>query len=174
MLRDLGRACGHAILAVAICVGGCAGAEPVLELGQASPRTDVAAPRVEKMRATQAVAMVALQPLVGPPAGLAGKIVSKLNEAALRENIALIVDASFKAPTALTGFMIAQAEPSGVKFTFVWDVFGPGGHRIGRITGEEAIPSGATPGDAWSGVHENAIQAMAAKVIAGLAANVPK
>lgn len=174
MSRDFGRACGHAILAAAICIGGCAGAEPVLELGPSSPKTELPATRTEKMRATQAVAMVALQPLVGPPAGLAGKIVSKLNEAALRENIALIVDASFKAPTALTGFMIAQAEPSGVKFTFVWDVFGPAGQRIGRITGEEAISSTTAPGDAWSGIPDNAIQAMAAKVIAGLASNVPK
>lgn len=125
------------------------------------------------MRATQAVAMVALQPLVGPPAALAGKIVSKLNEAALRENIALIIDASFKAPTALTGFMIAQAEPSGIKLTFVWDVFGAGGQRIDRITGEEAV-SAMTSGDAWSSISDNAIQSMAAKVIAGLAAKVPK
>jgi hypothetical protein len=168
MLRDIGRAWWHALLLAAVFVGGCSGAEPVMELAQVAP------PKAEKMRATQPVAMVGLQPMVGPPPALASKIVTRLNEAALRENIALVVDGNIKAPTALTGFMIAQAEPANVKFTFVWDVFGPGGARVGRITGEEAIPSASPPEDPWSGIPDNAIQSMAAKVIAGIVSSVPK
>jgi hypothetical protein len=166
------RAWRHAHLLAAIVLGGCSGGEPMLDYVQATPQ--VATPQVVKTRAVEPVAIVALQPLVGPPRALAGKIVSQLNEAALHENVALVVGGNMKPSTALTGFMLAKAESANVKFTFVWDVFGPGGARIGRITGEEAIPLAAPPDDAWSAVSDNAIRSMATKVIAGIVTSVPK
>lgn len=172
MRRDVeranwGRANWIALLLLAVLAGGCAGSEPTAELITQS------VPQAAKMPATRAVAVVALQPLIGPPPVLASKIVTQLNEAAVRENIALVVDGNVNAPTALKGFMIVQSEAAGVKFTFVWDVVGPGGARIGRITGEQAIPSAAPAGDAWSVIPDSVIQAMAAQVVAGLASSMP-
>jgi hypothetical protein len=122
---------------------------------------------------TKPVRMVALRPIAGPPAAVSERIVRAMNEAASNQNVALIVDPTIDAPTALSGVVVADTSRASTRFTFVWDLIDASGKRIDRISGEESFPSGSASGDVWDSVPPAALKTMTDKVLASLAAAPP-
>ncbi len=125
-----------------------------------------------KMRVTRPVAMVSLKPIVGGPATFSQALIRQLNEAALRENIALLVDADARGSHALSGFLVINANAGAVRLTHVWDVVNANGERIARISGEENVRVLAAGQDTWAAVSPALVAAIADKVITRLSADV--
>lgn len=69
----------------------------------------------------------------------------------------------------MKGYFSASREPAGTIVYYVWDVLDPLGNRLHRIFGQETARSGRG-GDAWSDVTPEAMQAIADRTVAELAA----
>lgn len=121
--------------------------------------------------AVKPVRMVTLRPIAGPPAAVSDRIIRAMNEAASDQNVALIVDPTIDAPTALSGVVVADTSRASTRFTFVWDLIDASGKRIDRISGEESFPSGAASSDVWDSVPPAALKTMTDKVLASLTAS---
>ncbi|MDX2156191.1 MAG: hypothetical protein SFW09_06745 [Hyphomicrobiaceae bacterium] len=154
---------GLSLSVMAVLLAGCSATSELLS-GSFAPET-----QQPKMRATRSVAMVSLQPIIGPPPAVAEQIVKMLDASAQREQIALVVDPAVKSPTALTGYMVTQGDGKTAKLSFVWDVLGADGTRIERLTGEEVFPTGTASPDIWASLPPSTLQSMADKVVGALA-----
>ncbi len=149
----------------AVAVAGCANALPEAG-GMTEPKSTAKA-----RPAAKPVRMVVLRPIAGPPAAVSDRIVRAMNDAANSQNVALIVDPTIDAPTALSGVVVADTSRAGTRFTFVWDLIDASGKRIDRISGEESFPSGAGNADVWESVPPAALKTMTDKVLASLTAS---
>lgn len=153
-------------IGMAVVASGCS--ETNLLGALTGPATGSAPP----MRATSQVTLVALRPIIGPPAAVSEGVARQLNEAASPKNIALVIDSEIKSQYALSGYMHAARAGAQVKLIYVFDVFDQDGTRINRIEGEDVFVDRSTT-DVWGHVPQTSIDAITAKVIAALPAGKP-
>ena len=99
----------------------------------------------------QAVLQVGLGSLKGAPAPVSKAVIRSLNEAALQQGIALIVDPSLETPTRLEGSLSAARNPKGVKLAFEWNLVAAGNAPLRRIAGVEQLPPAPSIIDAMTG-----------------------
>lgn len=117
----------------------------------------------------QAVLQVGLGSLKGAPAPVSKAVIRSLNEAALQQGIALIVDPSLETPTRLEGSLSAARNPKGVKLAFEWNLVAAGNAPLRRIAGVEQLPP-APSIDVWASTSPAIIDAMTGKVVSELRA----
>ena len=160
-LRRLVTSC---ILAAS--VAGCAMGDISSALAPNEPTKAIGEPG--KMRATQSLVLLGLKPVIGAPESVTQAMAKALNEAATKENIALVIDPGVKVQSSLSGYLFARKEANTSQVTYVWDVLDANGQRVNRVTGEEAFASQAASPDAWDGIPPAMMQAISAKVIAGV------
>jgi len=68
---------------------------------------------------------------------------------------------------------MANAEPGGMKVTFVWDIVDPNGGHLNRVSGEEVVPvAGAPRVNVWDELSPVAIQAVSDKAVTALQASL--
>ncbi len=115
---------------------------------------------------------IAFSPIIGPPAAIGKKLNEQLVAAAQQKKIAVVTATSKTAIYTVQGFLAQSNEPKSEKFSYIWDVRDKSGNRVHRILGEEAVPAkkGAKP---WSSINQAALQKIAAKTAADLAAWLP-
>lgn len=146
---------------LAATAGGCATNTGDPFLNQAA--SPAVAPKVDSRPA----AMVVLKPVIGPPDAVSKSFVQQLNAAALKKDVALLVDADAKAPLTLHSYLLVERSGSNVKVLYVWDITDEAGQRLRRVEGEEVVPS--TGGaDAWSSVSPAVTGPMAEKAMEAL------
>lgn len=123
----------------------------------------VVAPKVNGRPA----ALVVLKPVIGPPDGVAKAFVQQLNAAALKNDVALLVDSDAKAPLTLHSYLLVERSGGKVKVLYVWDITDAAGQRVRRVEGEEVVAS-VGGADAWSSVSPAVTEPMAEKAMAAL------
>jgi hypothetical protein len=148
-----------AVLAVASVAAGCSSVELI-------PQSPAASEQLAASPA-QPVLQVALAPVKGAPAPVSQAVVRSLNEAALQNGIALIIDPSVEVPTRLEGALSADRNQKGVKLAFEWNVLGAGNAPLRRIAGAEQLPP-APSIDVWATTTPAIIDAMTRKVVSEL------
>jgi len=158
-------ALGLSIMLTAGLLAGCGSSSNLLSGDQ----TAFTPPPAEPSAASQPVTTgrrVALTPVIGAPEQIAQQIAQALGTSAGRQNV-VIVGASEPAEFTLRGYVVAAAERTGTKVSYIWDVSSPTGQRVNRITGEETI-KGAAAKDPWASVSANVVQAIADRTAGSL------
>lgn len=122
-----------------------------------------------KMEPSPQMALVAMKPIAGPPPAVVQEIMRQLNQAAIKENIALLVDVGADAPVVLTAFVIAQSGKNA-KVSYIWDVSQPGGARINRVQGDLGVAVANSSQDIWASLPPTVIPTIVQK---GMEALVP-
>ena len=115
---------------------------------------------------------VAFARIIGAPTNVSQKLSSSLNAAAARRNLSVITNASDKPDYTIRGYVVAAAQNTGTKLSYIWDVADKTGKRAHRITGEEIL-SGKNAKDPWVNVNDAAINVIAEKTISKFAAWLP-
>ena len=111
-----------------------------------------------------------LAPIVGAPPNVTQELTDALVSAGKERKLTLI-PGSTGAPYTLRGYLVASAEKSGSKISYIWDVSDAKGQRVARVSGDEIIAkrSGSDP---WSGVDSAALRSIAAKTTSQVLASL--
>lgn len=117
-------------------------------------------------------ATLAFAPVVGAPADVSTKLSGSVISAVSNKNVPVASGAGGKSDYTVHGFLVAAAESTGTKISYIWDVRGPDGNRAHRITGEEIV-KGKPAKDPWTQVDQAVIDRIASNTSAQLAAWVP-
>ena len=113
---------------------------------------------------------MALAPIVGAPANVTQDLTDALVSAGKERKLTLIPGGTGASYT-LRGYLVASAEKSGSKISYIWDVSDAKGQRVARVSGDELIAkrSGTDP---WSGVDSAALRSIAAKTTSQVLASL--
>jgi hypothetical protein len=113
---------------------------------------------------------MALAPIVGAPANITQQLTDALVSAGQERKLTLVPGGTGGSYT-LRGYLVASAEKSGAKISYIWDVSDAKGQRVARVSGDEVITkrSGADP---WSGVDSAALHNIAAKTTSQVLASL--
>jgi hypothetical protein len=114
---------------------------------------------------------MALAPIVGAPPNIADQMTPVLVEAG-KERRLVLVPGTGPADYTLRGYLVASAEKKGAKISYIWDVTDAKGQRVGRVSGDEAVPN-RTGSDPWSGVDSTILRSIANKTASQVAASLP-
>lgn len=154
-----------AICVSAVALGGCETSNSLFGQSTASQ------PLAEQQPAPQSKrARVAIAPVIGPNAVVAGELATQLTQQLDRERIAVITGTSVD--YTLRGYVVASKEKSRTKFSYIWDVIDPAGKRVHRITGEE-IGGAVVAGDAWTAATPQIVQAIVTRASTSFAGWLP-
>ena len=110
--------------------------------------------------------------MIGAPQDVASQISAQLATALEARQIAVTKQPGETADYTLRGYVVAAKEKTNTKVSFIWDVNDAAGKRINRVTGEEAVPSGAAR-DAWAAVTPVLVQTIADRTATSVAAQLP-
>ncbi len=113
---------------------------------------------------------MALAPIVGAPANITQQLTDALVSAGQERKLTLVPGGTGGTYT-LRGYLVASAEKSGAKISYIWDVSDAKGQRVARVSGDELIAkrSGADP---WSGVDSTALHNIATKTASQVMASL--
>ncbi|MEZ5844089.1 MAG: hypothetical protein R3D27_10225 [Hyphomicrobiaceae bacterium] len=159
-------ALGLSTILVAGGLAGCGSSSNILGGEQAAVAPPPLAATGSAAQPAKSGRRIALSPVIGAPEQVAQQIASALNASAGRQNV-VIVGANEPAEFTLRGYIVAAAERSGTKVSYIWDVSSPTGQRVNRITGEETI-KGAAAKDPWASVSPAIVQTIADKTAGSL------
>ncbi len=81
---------------------------------------------------------MALAPIVGAPANVTQELTDDLVSAGKERKLTLIPGGTGASYT-LRGYLVASAEKSGSKISYIWDVSDAKGQRVARVSGDELI-----------------------------------
>lgn len=155
-----------AVLSAAVGLAGC-GADSAL-LDTTTSLAEPAAARPPTTTLKPIARTIAFRTAMGPPDDINAELTKQLNEAAIEQGIALVVDPSVPMDVTLRGYISAIPKGSNVNVMYLWDVVDSRGQRLNRISGEEALGSGAGAGQPWSAVTPQVTKMIAAKTMAEL------
>lgn len=112
--------------------------------------------------------MVAYRPAIGPPENVGGELTRQLNDAAVEQGIALLIDPAVKPELSLRGYVTALRKGQSINITYLWDVIDGKGNRVTRIAGEETLTAGADAKQPWSAVTPVVTRMIAQKTMVEL------
>ncbi len=115
---------------------------------------------------------MALAPIFGAPPNLAEQLSQALVEAGKDRKLTL-VPGSGPADYTLRGYLVATTEKKGAKISYIWDVTDAKGQRVGRVSGDEIIPT-RLGSDPWSGVDSAVLRSIAGKTASQVTASLPR
>ncbi len=130
------------------------------------PNADARAQFVLRDDANMAGATVAIVSVDGVPADLSTRFRQSLDEAAAAHRIAVAGPA--KARYLVRGYLTASSIEGGAEVDVVWDVFTPDKQRAQQLSGAIAVKGAGD--DAWAMIDDAALNSLAAKCAADLAA----
>ena len=98
------------------------------------------------------IGTVAYRAAIGPPDDVGRDLTRQLNDAAVDQGLALVIDPNVKSNVALRGYVTAMRIGATVNITYLWDVLDASGKRIHRISGEDAMTNGVDVKQPWGAV----------------------
>lgn len=108
---------------------------------------------------------IAYRPALGPPEQVGSELTLQLNEAAVENGIALVIDSRVETSLALRGYLTAMRKGPAINVTYLWDVIDAKGHRVHRFVGEEALASGIDVKQPWAAVTPAVARIIAQKAM---------
>ena len=144
--------------------------DPVTLQAPAATQTTAAtpAPAATPARTASPLIKAALSPIVGVPPALYGQLVRQINQAADRDNIALMVDQGASGDFSVRGYIIAGRNKSKIIVTYIFDIADSAGRPARQVKGEETTEAGANAADPWAAVTPVMTQSIAEKLVAAL------
>jgi hypothetical protein len=126
--------------------------------------------------ATLPLATISVKPIVGASGPISDQLMRQLNQAAVRQNIALLVDQDARSQHTLQGYVTLVRDKNGAKISYIWDVTDAAGQRLNRVTGEEVVAGPAPPAgaDKWATVTPTETLSIAEKAIASANASIKR
>ena len=113
---------------------------------------------------------MALAPIVGAPPNITDQLTQAL-VAAGKDRKLTLTPGTASAPYTLRGYLVASIEKKGAKISYIWDITDPKGGRVGRVSGDETIPT-RSGSDPWSGVDSGVLHSIAGKTASQVAATL--
>jgi hypothetical protein len=113
---------------------------------------------------------MALAPIIGAPPNITDQLTQALVEAG-KDHKLILTPGTDPAPYTLRGYLAATSEKKGAKLSYIWDVTDAKGGRVGRVSGDETIPT-RSGSDPWSGVDSALLHTIAGKTASQVAASL--
>lgn len=149
------------VLALAACQGL---PEPPAPLGAPSPEQAPAAPPP----ATPSESTFAFDPFTGAPGNLADDLSRYIGIEAQKQGLLLVRRVGAAANYRVKGYLSATGEPSSATVFYVFDIVGPSGTRLKRISGNETVAG--TKGDPWQAIDSATLQRIANRSVVEISA----
>ena len=144
---------------VAFLVAGCTTTPSKSDRQTSSLRPEIA-PLAENGRA-----VVAFEPVIGPPAEAASRLGPAIGSAAITKGVTVVPAGGDGATVRIKGYLATSASGSGAAIVYHWDVLDRNGTRVYRISGREPA---ARTGDPWTALDDATAIAIASKTMDAL------
>ena len=149
-------------------LSGCGTSDIFGSTGQITSQIPSSTPQIAQSPSSK----VAFAPIIGAPTKISRRLSSSLAEAAIKRNLAVVVNGAEKPDYTIRGYVVAAGQSTGTKLSYIWDIADKSGKRAHRITGEELMP-GKNTKDPWTNVSDLALTGIAEKTISKFAAWLP-